>query len=239
MNKYKKILGIGLGFVALIVVAGAAMAFRQASAIPEESNMETDFIFQPMFDLAGQAVPGQEPFKGRALFIEALAEALGIPVEDLKAARQEALKAALDQAVAEGLISEERAEIMRARATVVATLEKDEVLAQALGITAEELQAAREEGQTIRDLAAELGLDPATVRENLKAAHEAALQQAVADGIITQEQAELLQNRPVFGFRGPGRGRFGGNRPFAAPGVNGGPGSTQDGVNFPVSTDSI
>jgi ribosomal protein S20 len=278
MNKYKKILGIGLGFVALIVVAGATMAFSRGSAMADENDLEKASIFQPMFDLAGQAEPGQEPFKGRAFFTEALAEALGIPVEDLKAARLEALEAALDQAVAEGIItqqqadlladnprparpvrpglrgmayrvfndrgihrvreiwdaaladalglsveelqaarqealettleqaveegvlSEERAEIMLARAALAATLDPDAILAQVLGITTDDLQAARDEGKTLAELVEELGLDPATIRDNMVATREQVIQQAVGDGVITPEQAELLQNRPVFGF---------------------------------------
>lgn len=196
MNKYKKIFGIGLGLIALFLVAGATMAFNQAPAMAEENDMETDFMLQPSFDFAGQVRLVQESFKGRAFFTEALTEALGIPVDDLQAARQEALEVALDQAVAEGLISEERAEIMRARAALASTLEKDEILVQVLGIPVDDLQAAREEGQTIRELAAELDLDLTTLRQNLQAARQEVIQQAVADGTITQEQADLLADYP-------------------------------------------
>jgi hypothetical protein len=115
MNKYKKIIGIGLTLVVIFVFAGAMMAFSQASAITKENDVETESISQPLFELAGQAEPGQQPFKGRAFFTEALAEALGIPVEDLKAARQEALETTLEQAVDDGVITPEQAELMQNR----------------------------------------------------------------------------------------------------------------------------
>ena len=186
MNKYKKIIGIGLGLVTLFVVAGATLAFNRVPSIAEENEVEIYNTSQPTFDLADQTLPGQEPFRGRARFTIALAEALGIPVEELQAARQEALEATLVQAVEEGLLPEERAEIMLARAALAATRER-------------------------------------------------VIRQAVDDGVITPEQAELLKNRPVFGFRGPGRGWIWGYRPFAAQGINGGPGSTQGGTNFPMN----
>lgn len=317
MKKYQKIFGVGLGLIGLFLFAGATMAVSQAPAMAEENDMETNSIFQPLFDFAGQDPPDQKPFRGRVFFTETLAEALGIPVDDLKAARQEALEVVLDQAVAEGLISEERAEITRARVALVSILEKDEILAQVLGITVDDLQVTREEGQTVRELAAELGLDLATIRQSLQAARQEVIQQAVADGIITQEQAdlladnprpvrpgrpglrvmanrvfnersihrgkeiwdaalaetlgisvdelqaarqealaktveqavddgvitteqaELLQNRPSFGFRGPGRGWIRSHRPFTGPSVNSGPASTHSGSNFLVSTDSL
>ena len=72
-----------------------------------------------------------------------------------------------------------------------------EVIAQVLGISVDELAAAREEGKNIRQLAAELGLDGPTIRENMKAVREATILQAAADGVITEEQAELLLNAPA------------------------------------------
>ena len=53
MNKYKKIIGIGLTLVVIFVFAGAMMAFSQASAITKENDVETESISQPLFELAG------------------------------------------------------------------------------------------------------------------------------------------------------------------------------------------
>lgn len=239
MKKYQKIFAVGLGLIGLFLFAGVTIAVSQVPAIAEENDMETNSIFQPLFDFAGQDPPDQKPFKGRVFFTVALAEALGIPVDDLKAARQEALKVTVEQAVEEGVLSEERAEVIKGRAALAASLDPEAILVQVLGITSDELQAARDEGKTLADLVEELGLDPATVRENMAATREQVIQQALEDGVITPEQAELLQNRPSFGFRGPGRGWIRGHRPFTGPSVNSGPASTHSGSNFPVSTDSL
>jgi hypothetical protein len=154
-----------------------------------------------------------------------LAEALGITVERLQAAREEANQAAIEQAIAEGIITQEQADQMMARKDLQSYLDRNTLLAKALGITVEDLEAAYAEGKTLSDLMAEQGMDAATVRENVEAAYEEAIAQAVEDGVITKEQAEEMQNGPGwgFGFGGPmgrggrggfrGRGGFGGQKP--------------------------
>lgn len=143
-----------------------------------------------------------------------LAEALGITPEQLQAAQEEAHDAAIQQAIDEGLITQEQADLMEAHRALKDYLDREALTAQALGITPEELQAAREAGQSHRELIEELGLDRATLRENMQSAHEAAIQQAVADGVITQEQADQIQS-------GEGRGKFGGPRGHGSPGGKG------------------
>jgi hypothetical protein len=147
---------------------------------------------------------------------EALAGALDITVEELESAQQEAHAVVIEQALEEGIISEEQADLMLATAELKATIDLDALVAEALGITVETLEEAREEGKTIRDLVEELGLDATTVGENLKAARIAALEQAVADGIITQEQADQILSHPRAGL--PGHGRARGPRGFGRPG---------------------
>lgn len=159
-----------------------------------------------------------------------LAEALDITAEELQAAREQANQAALEQAVAEGLITQERADEMAEKKQTAEALQsylgRDVLLAQALGMTVEELQAAHDEGKSLSDLLSAQGLDAATVRERMQAAREAALAQAVEDGVITQEQADDLAARGFDvrgpggrgmdgpGMRGPhGRGGFEGQRP--------------------------
>jgi len=151
-----------------------------------------------------------------------LAEALGITTEKLEAAREQANQAALEQAVAEGLITQEQADEMTAKKQTAEALQsylgRDVLLAKALGMTVEELQAAYSEGKSLSDLLSEKGLDAATVRENMQAAHKAALAQAVADGVITQEQADQLADRG-FGLRGfDGRGMMPGHPEFRGRG---------------------
>ena len=159
-----------------------------------------------------------------------LADALSITPEELQAAREQANQAALEQAIAEGLITQEQADEMAARKQTDEALQsylgRDVLLAEALDMTAEELQAAYDEGKSLSDLLSEKGLDATAVREKVQAAHEAALARAVADGVITQEQADELTERGV-GMRGlgdrgmmpdrggfPGKGRLHGRGGF-------------------------
>jgi len=132
-----------------------------------------------------------------------LADALGITVEQLEAAQQEARDAAIQQAIDEGLITQEEADMMAAHQALKAYIDREAITAQALGISVADLQAAHEEGKTVRTLIDELGLDRETFHTNMEAAHEAAIQQAVADGVITQEQADQIQEGNGRGFRGP------------------------------------
>jgi hypothetical protein len=112
-----------------------------------------------------------------------LAEALGISVDELQAAQQAANEAAIQQAVDEGLITQAQADALLERSGFPGgrdfrgpggfwgsdTIDREALLAEALGIGVDELQAARDTAQ------------------------EAALQQAVTDGKITQEQADMVK----------------------------------------------
>ena len=122
----------------------------------------------------------------------ALAEALGISVDELQAAQQEARDAALDAAVANGDITQEQADLMRAGQAVKEYMDREALTAAALGMTVEELQAARDEGVTMADLLEQQGLDRTTFAEALQTEADKALAQAVSDGVITQEQADQL-----------------------------------------------
>ena len=122
----------------------------------------------------------------------ALAEALGISVDELQAAQHEARDAALDAAVANGDITQEQADLMRAGQAVKEYMDREALTAAALGMTVEELQAARDEGVTMADLLEQQGLDRTTFAEALQTEADKALAQAVSDGVITQEQADQL-----------------------------------------------
>jgi len=143
-----------------------------------------------------------------------LAEALGITVDTLQAAREEANQAAITQAVEEGIITQEQADELLARRNLQSYLARDALLAKALDMGVEELKAAYADGETLSTLMSERGLDAATVREHLQTAYDEALAQAVADGVITQEQVDEMQNRAGLGFGMPfgpgGRGGFDG-----------------------------
>jgi hypothetical protein len=132
-----------------------------------------------------------------------LAEALGITADELKAAREAANEAAIAQAIKEGIITQEQVDEMQRRRDLQSYLNRDALLAEALGMTVEDLQAAYQEGETLTDLLNENGLDAETARDKVQEAYAAALAQAVEDGVITQEQADEMQNGMGRGFDGP------------------------------------
>lgn len=68
-----------------------------------------------------------------------------------------------------------------------------EVAATALGITAPELRVALVSGKTLESLAKEKNVDYATVTKALEDARLAEIDQAVKDGLITQEQADMFK----------------------------------------------
>ena len=74
-------------------------------------------------------------------------------------------------------------------------------------MTVEALTAALEGGQSLSDLMTAAGIDADTLQTNIQAAHEAAIARAVADGVITQAQADaVLAQDTNFGLFGGGGG---------------------------------
>ena len=84
--------------------------------------------------------------------------------------------------------------------------------ADALNMTTDELSAALQNGQTLEQLAEEAGVDIEDVRAAIQEVRETELrdriEQAVADGTITQEHADWLLEGLEKGFLG-GPGGFG------------------------------
>ncbi|MDI6695026.1 MAG: hypothetical protein QME21_08280 [Anaerolineales bacterium] len=170
--------------------------------------------------------------EGAQIDFEALlADALNITVEELQAARQQAADAALADAVKNGDLTQEEADLMKARRALEAYIDKEALTAQALGLSVEELQAAREAGKTIPELIEEQGMTAAEARQAMQEAYKEAVQQAVKDGVITQAQADQIlaccacgfgfdhggfAPMPGFGGRG-GRGPGGFDRPLTPP----------------------
>ena len=96
-----------------------------------------------------------------------------------------------------------------------------ELLAEELGLTAEEVIGELSAGISIAELAANHNVDVQVIVEAFLAAHEEALGAAVESGRLTQEQADAMQehmaeeiaervNEPWSGSYGPGGGCRGG-----------------------------
>jgi hypothetical protein len=141
-----------------------------------------------------------------------LAQELGITVDQLQTAQTKAMEKSLAAAVTAGRLTQAQADLMLAGRKLQLAIDQDAVMAKALGLSVADLQAARDAGKTLRDLLTQQKLDRQTFETNLKAAMDAAVAQAVKDGVITQAQADALkaaeQNHFGRGMRG-GHGRMG------------------------------
>jgi hypothetical protein len=184
-----------------------------------------------------------------------LAEALGITTDELQAAYLDAANAALDQAVEQDLLTQTQADTLRQRLETAAengfggrglgfggrgmrlfgsdTIDPEALLADALGITVDELQTAYNDAQSATLAQAVTDGELTQEQADLWAAREAfqdyvrSQQQSFADevqaaldaGAITQAQADLLlANQQSFGGRGFG---FGGDFDMGGRGMGG------------------
>jgi hypothetical protein len=75
-------------------------------------------------------------------------------------------------------------------------------LAGLLNIDIDVFEAAIESGETIFTLAQEYGVDVEVLQAVMAEAHAEALAQAVADGVITQEQADWMLERQTMRYEG-------------------------------------
>jgi hypothetical protein len=142
-----------------------------------------------------------------------LAEQLNISVDELTDARDHAFEMRIQAGLDSGQLTQEQAELMRARHALEGSIDHESLVGGALGISVEELQTARQDGKSLSDLITRQGLSTDEFQTKIQAAYEEAVQQAVEDGVITADQAALLlQNADNFG-------KFGGG-----PGFHGGPG---------------
>ncbi|MBN1813153.1 MAG: hypothetical protein JXA14_15060 [Anaerolineae bacterium] len=192
--------------------------------------------------------------------IAELAEAKGVALQDIADALVAAHAERLQQAVENGRLTQEEADerIAEMEANILEHLESGEfvgpggpggpgmpggprgghfgggapfdVLAEALGMTVEELRDALADGQTIAELAEAKGVALQDIADALVTAHAERLQQAVENGRLTQEEAderiaemeantlEHLESGEFVGPVGPGPGGCGG-----PGGMGGGP----------------
>lgn len=174
---------VGLAIVAVLVLAGTAVGFVSAQTDSE--------------------VPGSD-------FVARLAEKLGISQEELQAAIDDTGLEIVDEAVAEGNLTEEQGDRIRDRIEsgdglfafggfgrgfalglhvghLAASLDD---LADFMGMDADELRDAVADGQTLAEVAQAQGVSEDDLKAFLLDKYEERLAQTVEDGEITQEQAD-------------------------------------------------
>jgi hypothetical protein len=235
-------------FAVILVLGGIAlgmMAFTSSEpatdrvAVLDDEGDDPDTPSMPLFGRGGiRGFPGGRHGGswGDLDYDSFLADALGITEQELQDAYDEADMALLDEAVTQGYITEEEVELMKARNALKAYIDRDEIYAEVLGISVEDLEEARESDKSLSDLFDELELEPEAVREALQAAYEKAVQEAVGAGVVTQTQADQIMEGeggfPMFDGRGGshGHGDFSrGEHPFpGSPDTEAEPETTTD-----------
>lgn len=148
-----------------------------------------------------QAQEGDKGVRGRP-FMEALANRLGISVEELQAKRQAALDDVLKKAVEEGRLTQEQADKIREhpfraaagarKAAHAFAVNVMEAAAKTLNMTTDELRTALKGGKSLSTIAAERGVDKSNLKAGITNEVNKQLDQAVADGKLTREQANTI-----------------------------------------------
>ena len=236
----RKGLYVALGAVgALVILLGTVgMAYAQGPQPPVDGH--------PFFGDgprgSGHQMGGRWGWgmRGSSL-VDATAEVTGLTVEDVIAALQEGQtfaqiaeeagmapqaivdafltdrEAALDDAVADGRLTQEQADQMLEEMAerISERLEQPwtphpskrgqmdgrggmrgsslvDATAEVTGLTVEDVIAALQEGQTFAQIAEEAGMAPQAIVDAFLTDREAALDDAVADGRLTQEQADQM-----------------------------------------------
>lgn len=193
MKRFWKVIGIAVLVGLVGVLLAGAVAFAQ-------DDDGTDW-----------------PFDFRQRLHEAIADVLGISVEEYDVAVDTAREQVLDEAVDEGWLTEEQAERMEERAGEGWGAHMRggflggrgrggakggflgwedgsllDIAADQLGMTQEDLVAELQDGSTIADLAAEKGVELQAIADAFVAQRAEDLAEAVEEGRITQERADWM-----------------------------------------------
>ncbi len=186
--------------------------------------------------IGGAVTSAQEGDGPIGSFLSKVADKLGVSEDELKTAIDEARDETIDEAVAEGRLTEEQAERLREGGfTFNRRLHRAgghilNAAADVLEMEKDDLVVELREGNSLADVAAAQGIDVDSFKAQLLAEVQTDIDAKVADGTITQEQADQLSegleeridnivNAQLGegGFGGPGHrhGGFGG--PWHAP----------------------
>lgn len=150
------------------------------------------------------------PFDFAGKFKEALAGALGVTVDEYDAAVEKAQGQVVDEALAEGWLTEDQAERLRERMAQAPMLGKERmpmgfgfepgpigkgdnlisIAADKLGMEVTDLLTELRDGKSIADVAGEKGVDTQVIIDAYLAQAKEKLDEAVTAGRITQNQAD-------------------------------------------------
>jgi len=229
MEKHKRVAIFVSVLVALVVLVGAKITFAQEPTLPDSLGSRSEgghptwpgpgrgpgirdnaALNAAIAELLGMSVEELEGALADGETIRTLIEESGLDMAEVQTALQTARAEMLQQAVADGSITQEQADQMLDRQSEpkgsgrvgkggFGLKDKDDTawqttLAEVLGISVEQLEGHLAGGETIRTLVETLGFDMAEVQAALQAARAEMLQQAVADGSITQEKADRMLN---------------------------------------------
>jgi hypothetical protein len=186
MKRIGKIVGIA----ALVAILGVAAVGAVAYAQDDEGSG---------FDFRGK-------------FKEALAEILGVTVEEYDAAVDKAQEQVVDEALTEGWLTEEQAELMKWRLDQAPGIGRHgigkglagpmmgfkglggdsllSVAAEELGMKLTELLTELQDGKSIADVAQDKGVDTQEIVDAYLAQIKENVDAAVAEGRMTQKQAD-------------------------------------------------
>jgi len=223
----------GIGLIVSILAVGAAVALPNVSFAQSDVPQGQNSGVPPGFQGRGPKGLGFQDDT-------ALADALGITTDELSTAYQNAYQAAIDQALEQDLITEAQANALRSqkyggmhglgslmRWSGNNEIDTHALLADALGITTEELDNAIAEAQDTRLSQAVESGRLTQEQADLQRAYSSlqqyfqdndvyadAVAQAVKAGVITQAQADAILDAGKglggFCFGGAGTGMMGG-----------------------------
>lgn len=235
---------IVVGVLAAVAIFGAMVFQPVAAQSPTPTTPANPSTTQPQ---TKDGWEGERGFRGGATDAD-LATALGITTDQLSTARTTALNNALKKAVEAGVITQQQADSYAANGFEgrglkggvfeAAGIDMQALMADALGITTDQLQAAE---VTAQNAAIDRAVSAGTITQeqadlmkgrsalfgnsafqsSMTSAFEAAVKQAVTDGVISQAQADAILKEVTTQGGLFGRGMFGGLGGFGGHGRGG------------------
>lgn len=235
MERFWKVLSLSL-IVGIVAVVGVGMVFAQGGT-PEPPydgegfglgrrshghgdrmgffGIDKEEVRTRLADTLGLTLEQFDAAIAEGETLASLAQAKGVSFEDLRDVMGELHDEALAKAVQDGTITQEQADqIVEGRAVkraVSDAIDRDELhakLAEALGLTVKEFEPAISSGEKLSTLAEGADVTLEELRDIMQGFRTDALAQAVAEGKITQEQADQMLERTELRGEGCG-GMFG------------------------------